>query len=150
MPAVIVGGFLAYKFLLKPLLKDKRLQQDSRMMTVQLIGVQLKKDDVKLNLFVQNPTNAAHNLVAIVGRVDVVTDAGTFHIGNVMEYGRYAIRPINESKVLITVRTIFTGMLQYFQAMMAGKIRKQTVVFTGTANIDAKPYPVTLKYLIKK
>lgn len=138
--------YIGYKFFLSPVSKSLRLASDIKIMQFDLVGVQIEKGNITLNLYIHNPGTVNHIINAIVGQVNVITNAGTFHVGNLNAYGNRGVAALAQSKILLPVTENFVGSLQYFNALFSGIIKTQTLNYKGNITVDGQTYPLNLKF----
>jgi LEA14-like dessication related protein len=147
--ALGVGGWLVYDKIIRPrMVIPAKLVQASRRWDIRLVGVRFRGDNIDLDFYLQNPNVVPMTINAIVGKIWLTSQAKTYNLGDVAKYGNLVIKPTAETKVPVTVRSRFLGLLPYFTDMVQGKIKNQLATFKGTVTIDGVPYPITKSYRI--
>ena len=148
----LIGGglaFLAYKAIIAPRLKGQQLKQYIARFTMQIIGVHFKGDNLEIDVYIQNPNSFPIVIRAVVGELFVhAPQGGRLKVGNINRYGTTIVKPVSETKFVMSIRLRFIELLAYFNKIMAGKMRGQVLQFVGNINIDGLPYPVNITYPI--
>lgn len=147
---VLAGGYFLYKKVLQPnVITPIQTKHYVMRLMVNIIAVRFKGDNVEFDLYVQNPNSQPMKVGAIVGNVFVTDQAGrATKLGNVYHYQQIVLKAQGETKVTMSIRLKFLGMLKYFQDMIAGKITNQSFSFVGNININGRLYPVKESYRI--
>lgn len=142
----IIGGiaaWLGYKYILKPrIVEPAKLMTYTARLRVQMPAIRFKGDNVEVDIYIQNPNSYPVTINAIVGDVYMITNAGTFKLGNITRYGDVVIKPLGETKYTLGMRERFLGFLPYFTAIAAGKVAHQTAAFNGTVTVNKRPWPI--------
>lgn len=136
-------GYFLYKKVLKPgvITPIKTVNYVTRL-RVNMPGVRLKGNTVELDLFIQNPNTQPLAIDAIVGDVWITYSGKDMKVGNVANYPKMVLKPLAETKVLLTIKTKFLPLVAYFSDLYAGKVKGQMVTFKGTVTVNNKPWPV--------
>jgi hypothetical protein len=144
-----VGGYMLYNNFIKPnIVEPKRLMTYTARLRVYMPAARFKGDDVEFDIYIQNPNSYPLTVKAVVGDVFLFSQSKRYKLGNVARYGDVIIKPTAETKYTFKVRTHFLGLLPYFQDMIEGRIKHQTVSFQGYININGRPWPVKEGYRI--
>jgi hypothetical protein len=140
------GGYLGYKYILKPMLVEpSRLKTYTQRVRVTMPAVRFQRggDEVEFDVYVQNPNTYAMTVQAIVGDVFIsYSGKPPLKLGNVFRYGNVVIKPLGETKYTFRVRLKLIPLVQYFNDILAGKVRNQVLAFRGYATIDGRPWPI--------
>ncbi len=141
--ALVLGGLVLYKKVIRPdFIQPVATKKYVRRLAVRMPGVAFKGDDVILDLFIQNPNPTPMKIDAIVGDIYINYKGKRLKVGNADNYPRLVIRPLGQTKFLLTVKTKLPQLVVYFQDVFAGKATGQVVEFLGTITIDGRPWPV--------
>lgn len=141
--ALALGGWLFYRKVIMPrVISPIRTVKYVKRLRVTVPGVKFQGNDVKLDLFIQNPNPNPIKIDAIVGDLYVTYNGKKVKVGNVHNYPRIVLRPIGETNIWLTVETRMLPMVAYFSDVFAGKISHQSVLFDGTVTVDGVPWPV--------
>jgi hypothetical protein len=141
------------KFAKKPLErleKGHEIQTQAKAMKAWIPSVKLFRKQIQIDLKVDNPNSVPMTVRAIVGRFDLFSLDGKqkYDLGMVNRFGTTIIKPVSQTNFPITVQLRTLPIIEYMSSLVTGKIKGQTLVFSGTINIDGEPWPVKTEYRI--
>lgn len=147
---VAVGGYFAYKKIIKPdILHPLKVQQVTKQLRVYITGVKIAKGNVNFSLRVENPNSMPITIKALVGDTAIVLNGTqTIKIGNVSKYGNTVIAPTSQTEVSFSIKIEPVNFIAYSTFLLAGKVTHQAFVFSGNINIDGNTYPVKETFTI--
>ncbi len=151
IPWVIGGGalYLGYKFLskkvFKPILKEKQMINDVTRMIITDKNVRLNGNKITVSFKINNPTNHAIIIRAIVGTITFlnnVPNQPSLVLADLDEFKGINVLPLHATPVELHFKVRQGNALLYSITTLLGKSTHTKVVFRGTINANGTPFPV--------